>query len=196
VVWGNSGQQALENCATVDEAIAFFRGHQDGGFYRAKILLADRTGASVIIGGKDGKLQVEKAHQCRGFGAGEQALDRLLTKSTEPTVGNGVKILRAALSKGQYATKYFNIFDLKSGDIFLYPSPELDDEVKFNLAAELKKGGHYYDMPKIHEQLTQSPRPLLAIWSALSWTDTNRFQTKKPKVTAHVLRHASECAGW
>ena len=26
------------------------------------------------------------------------------------------KILRACLQKGQYATKYFNIFDLKSGD--------------------------------------------------------------------------------
>ena len=27
VVWGNSGQQALEECATIAEAIAFFRKH-------------------------------------------------------------------------------------------------------------------------------------------------------------------------
>ena len=63
-------------------------------------LIADKTGASVIIGGKDGKLQVEPSKQCRGFGYGSQTLDKLLSKSTEPTVANGVKILRAALQKG------------------------------------------------------------------------------------------------
>src|SRR6185369_1805347 len=117
---------------------------------------------SVIIGGKDDQLQVEQANQCRGFGYGAATLNRLLTKTTEPTVGNGVRILRAAMQKGPYATKYSNVFDLKSGDIFLFPFPDREDEVKFNLALELKKGGHYYDMPQIHEQLTQAPRPLLA----------------------------------
>jgi len=36
-----------------------------------------------------------------------------------------------------------------------------DEPVKLHLAEELAEGGHYYDMPQIHEQLSQSPRPLL-----------------------------------
>lgn len=183
-VCGN--QQLLETCATIEEAIAFYRGHREPGFYRAKILVADRTGASVIIGAKEGKLQVEKANQCRGFGYGTRTLDKMLAGSPEPTVANGAKILRACLQEGQYATKYFNIFDLKSGDIFLYPFPKRNDQVKFNLAAELKKGGHYYDMPQIHEQLTQAPRPLLANMERFLLDKYQPIPDKEPKVTAHV----------
>jgi hypothetical protein len=195
VVWGNSGQQALENCATVEQAIAFFRKHQDRGFFRAKILMADRTGASVIIGGKDDKLEIEPSRLCRGFGFGQRTLDKMLTATTEPTVPNGEKILRAALQKGQYATKYFNIFDLKSGDIFLFPAPNRDDQVKFSLAAELKKGGHYYDMPEIHEQMTQPPRPLLDDMQRLRLDRYKPIPDKEPEVTAHIrsmLKNALE----
>jgi hypothetical protein len=186
VVWGNSGQQALESCATVEQAIAFFRRHQDRGFYRAKILLADRTGASVIIGGKDDKLQIEQANQCRGFGYGAATLKRLLTKTTEPTVGNGIKILRASMQKGPYATKYSNVFDLKSGDIFLFPFPDREDEVKFNLAVELKKGGHYYDMRQIQEQVTQAPRPLLANMERFLMDRYQPITDREPEVSGHA----------
>jgi hypothetical protein len=195
VVWGNSGQQALENCATVEQAIAFFRKHQDRGFFRAKILMADRTGASVIIGGKEGQLEVEPSRQCRGFGFGQQTLNKMLTATTEPTVANGEKILRAALQKGQYATKYFNIFDLKSGDIFLYPTLDRGDQLKFSLAAELKKGGHFYDMPQIREQLKQPPQPLLADMQRLRLDKYKPSPDKEPEVTAHVrsmLKNALE----
>lgn len=184
VVWGNSGQEVLENCSTVEEAVAYFRGHQDRGFWRAKILLADRTGASVIIGGKDGKLDVEPSRTCRGFGYGERTLDRMLKPDTEPTVANGFKILRACLQKD--ATKYANVFDLKSLDIFLYPFPDRDDEIKFNLAAELKKGGHYYDMPQIKEQLGQPARPLLVDMERLLLDKYNPIPDKEPEITARV----------
>ena len=183
-VWQNG--QVLETCATVEEAIAFYREHGEASFTYAKILLADRTGASVIIGAKDGKLQVETSKQCRGFGYGARTLDKMLAGSPEPTVANGARILRACLQKGQYATKYFNIFDLKSGDIFLHPAPTQDDEVKFNLAAELKKGAHYYDMPQIHEQLAQAPQPLLANMEGSALDRYQPISDKEPKVTEHV----------
>ncbi len=186
LVWGNSGQQALESCATVEQAIAFFRGHQDRGFFRAKILIADKTGASVIIGGKDGKLQIEPSNRCRGFGYGSEALDKFLTKSTEPTLANAAKILGAALQKGEYATKYSNVFDLNSGDIFLFPLPGRGNHVHLNLAVELKKGGHYFDMPQINEQLSQSPRPLLADMQRLMLDRYQPIPDTEPQVTAHV----------
>jgi hypothetical protein len=184
-VQGNPSEQMLESCATVEQAITFFRGHREPSFSYAKILVADRTGASVIIGAKDGKLQVEQSSTCRGFGYGARTLDKLLASSSEATVNNGAKILRACAQKGQYATKYSNIFDLKSGDIFLLPFPERDDEVKLNLAAELQKGAHYYDMPKINDELAQAPRPL----ANMERSRLEKYQAipdTEPKVTAHV----------
>jgi hypothetical protein len=183
-IWRN--ERVLETCATVEEAIAFYREHGEGSFTYAKILLADRSGASVIIGAKDGKLQVETSKQCRGFGYGARTLDKMLADSPEPTVANGAKILRACLQKGQYATKYFNIFDLKSGDIFLFPAPAQDGEVKLNLAAELTKGAHYYDMPEIHEQLTQAPQPLLANMEGSALDKYQAIADKEPKVAERV----------
>jgi hypothetical protein len=180
-------RQLLETCATVEEAIAFFRGHRELGFYTSRVLVADRTGASAIIGANNGKLEVEKSNQCRGFGYGGETLDTMLAlPSPKPTVANGAQLLRACLQKGKYATKYSNIFDLKSGDIFLFPFPDREEQVKLNLKAELKKGGHYYDMPEIHEQLAQAPRPLLACMDPSLLDQYQPIPDKEPHVTAHV----------
>ena len=44
----------LETCASVQEAIAFYQQNSEPSFSRARILIADKTGASVIVGAKDG----------------------------------------------------------------------------------------------------------------------------------------------
>jgi len=183
---GNPSQRMLETCATIADAIAFYEGHREPGFSSAKILVADRTGASVIIGAKDGKLQVEKENQCRGFGYGGITLKTLLAMYPEATVTNGFSILRNCRQKGQFATKYSNIYDLKSGDIYLYPLPERDDEVKLNLAAELKKGAHYCDMPQIQEQLPQAPRPLPTNMKRFPMDEFKPIPDQEPEVAAHV----------
>ena len=182
----DSSRRMLETCATVNDAIAFYRSHNEPGFRHSKILVADRTGASVIIGAKDGQLQVEQENQCRGFGFGRRTLDAALATNSEPTAANGFKILHDCRQPGEYATKYSNIYDLKSGDIFLYPLSERDDEVKFNLAAELKKGGHYYDMPQIKEQLAQASRPLLLNMKRFPVDEFKPIPDKEPEVTAHL----------
>ncbi len=181
-------ERVLETCATVDEAVAFYRKHDELSFTYAKILLADRTGASVIIGAKDGRLQVEKSNQCRGFGYGARTLDKMLAGSPKAGVADGTRILRACLQRGQYATRYFNIFDLKFGDIFLFPAPERDDQVRFHLATELKKAPHYFDMPQIHEQLTEAPRPLLENMQHPALDDCQALPDQEPKVTARVRK--------
>jgi hypothetical protein len=181
---GNSSQQMLETCGTVKDAIAFYQTHQEGSFARAKILIADSTGASVIIGGQNGRLVVQTEDRCRGFGYGERTLDKMLAPPPEPTVTNGFKILRACLQKG--ATKYSNIFDLKSAEIFLFPFPDRNDEVKFKLADELKKGGHYYDLPQIHEQLARRSRPLRVSMQRLFLENFKPIPDTQPEVTAHI----------
>jgi hypothetical protein len=183
---GNSSQRMLETCVTINDAISFYKHHREAAFSQARILVADRTGASVIIGAKDGELQVERENQCRGFGFGHRMLDAALEKRPEPTAATGFGILRDCRQSGQYATKYSNIYDLKTGDIFLYPFPDQDDEVKFNLATELQKGGHYYEMPQIHEQLAQAPHPLLLKMKRFPVDEFKPIPDKEPDVTAHL----------
>ena len=160
-VRGNPTERLLESCTTVGDAIAFFRKHPEPDFARAKILVADRSGASAIIGARAGKLRIEQSSKSRGFGYAFRTLNPMLAMSPEPTVTDGASILHACVQRGPYATKYSNVFNLKSGEIFLYPLSDQSNEVRFSLAAELEKGGHYYDMPQIRRQLAHAPQPLL-----------------------------------
>lgn len=184
-VRGNPSQRMLETCATVEDAIKFYRTHREPSFSSGRILVADRSGASVIIGAKDGKLDVEQENQCRGFGYGQRPLDAALAKHPEPTVTDGFKILRDCRQTGEYATKYSNIYDMKSGDIFLYPFPAHDDEVKLNLTAELNKGAHYYDMPEIKEELAQAPRPLALNMERFPIDEFKPIPDREPEITDH-----------
>jgi hypothetical protein len=158
---GNPSQRMLETCSTVEDAIAFFQNHREPSFSYAKILIADRTGTSVIIGAKDGRIDIQQMKKSRGFGYGDQVVSKMITEIPEPNLVNATKILRASLQEGQFATKYSNVFDLKSGDIFLFNIPNNETMVKLNLAQELKKGNHFYDIPKIDKQIKKKPRALL-----------------------------------
>jgi hypothetical protein len=185
---GNPSQRMLESCATVPEAIQFYHTHRERSFSYAKILVADRSGASVIIGAKDGIMQFDKLDQTRGFGFGGETLDKLLADSPAPSPANGSRILRACLQSGQYATKYSNIYDLNSGDIFLFPTPSQQDSVKLNLFAELAKGAHYFDMPQIREQQSQ---PLKPLEENMKGTPLERYKPipdHEPKVAQRIRR--------
>lgn len=160
-VRGNPTQRMLETCATVEEAITFYGKHHEQGFAMARILLADRTGASAIIRAEGGKLVIERETTSRGFGYGGKTLERLLARQPKPTVEAGAQILRACVQEGYAATKYANIFDLRTGDILMLPAPINDQPVKLNLATELKRGAHYYDIPKLRTQVNQPLVPLL-----------------------------------
>jgi hypothetical protein len=149
---GNPAERMLESCATIEEAVAFYQKYWEPGFSYARILVADCTGASVIIGAKDGRLDINAAKQARGFGFGGQVVEKMLAEDPAPTLANAAKILRAARQEGQYATKYSNVFDLKSGIIFLFRFPEQPEAVQLNLAEELKKGRHFYDILKLGER--------------------------------------------
>lgn len=180
-------RQLLETCATVEEAIAFFRRHRELCFYTSRILVVDRTGASVIIGAKGERLRVEKSHQSRGFGFGGKTLGLMLKIGlNKPTLTNGTYLLRACRQNGQFGTKYSNIFDLASGDIFLFSSPGRDGPVQFNLAKELQKGAHYYDIPQIRRQLTEAPRPLLANMERNLLDKCRPIPDQEPEVTSRV----------
>ncbi len=156
----NPSERMLESCATVSEAIAFYKKYQEPSFSYARIMIADKSGASVIIGARDGQLFFETSNQSRGFGYGEKVLNKLLEEVPQPTLKSGLPILQACFQQGQYATKYSTVYDLRSGEIFLALPGSQEPEIKISLSSELAKGGHYYDMPDIKKQLSQQPIPL------------------------------------
>jgi hypothetical protein len=160
-VGGRTSERMLETCATVEEAIAFYEKYREPQFHRAKILVADKSGASAIIGARNGRLQVDRANHSRGFGYGRATLATMLKTNTEPRLEVGREILRACEQKGQYATKYSSIFDLKNGEIMIVAAGS-DDVVKIDFLTELKRGAHYYDIPKIRTELEAAPKPALS----------------------------------
>lgn len=191
-VRGNPSERMLESCTTVEEAIAFYRKFLEPDFKRSRILIADRTGASVVIGAREGRLHVVPLHKSRGFGYGRVALERELAKSPEPTIANGTAILRACLQPGDGGTKYSNVFDLKSGEIVLFPFPTRDESVILNLAAELGKGAHYYDLAKIREQLTATPRPLLNNMKRFYLDEFTPIVDREPEIASRLRSRIQE----
>ena len=186
-VRGNSSQRMLESCSTVPQAIEFYRTHLEPSFAQSRILIADRTGASVIIGYQDGKFFLEEAQGNRGFGYGLETLRKELSTAAEPTVSNGVRILRACKQQGQFATKYSNVFDLRSGEMFLFPTAD-ETEVKLNLAGELQKGQHFYDLPQLRQQLAEDLKPLLNDMNPNFLDEYQPLPEKEPEVTERVRR--------
>jgi hypothetical protein len=92
------------------------------------------------------------------------------------------------LQTGETATKYSNVYDLKSGDIFLFANPGSGRYVKRNLQAELAKGGHYYEVPQIRRQFTESPRPLLPTMKRVLLSQMQPIPDAEPSVTTAFAR--------
>lgn len=185
-VRGNPSERMLETCATVDEAIAFYRAHREPDFRRSRLLIADRTGASVVIGAREGKLVFAQRRDSRGFGYARVALERELAKTPAPTVANATDILRTCVQPGDGGTKYSNIFDLKSGELVLRSSAGNGDAVTLSLARELEKGGHYYDLPRLRAQLAAAPQPLLPNQRRFYLDTFSPLASGEPTITARV----------
>ncbi|WP_414660458.1 hypothetical protein [Horticoccus sp. 23ND18S-11] len=193
-VRGNPSERMLESCSTIEEAITFYQTHLEPDFRRSRIIIADRTGASVIIGARDGKIHFMRHSGSRGFGWARRQLDLELAKSPPSTVASASAILRACVQPGAGGTKYSNVFDLKSGGIVLFPDPRANESVTLNLATELAKGGHYYDMGRIREQLGTAPRPLLNAMKRFFLDEFQPVADTKPAVTARarqLIEHAA-----
>jgi hypothetical protein len=161
---GNPCQRMLESCATLEEAIRFFEQHWEESFSYGRLLVADRTGKSVILRAKDGKLDAPIVTRSQGMGhrfgmRGNEATP-LLAQVTKPTLEAAARLLEFTRQEGVNATKYSVVFDLNTCDIWLYRFPEQTEPVHFELRRELDKGPHYYDIPALPQQLDENLRPL------------------------------------
>ncbi|GAB4042720.1 hypothetical protein GCM10028774_55740 [Spirosoma jeollabukense] len=180
---GNAAERMLESCKTINDAILFYRRYAEPGFASASMLIADKTGASVIISAQQGQLHFNQSHQSRGFGYGNESLKKMLTPALSPSIQNGLPILKACRQDGIYATKYSSVYDLTKGDISLVSLTDQGESVTLNLPSELKKGGHYYDIPAIGHQRSQPLMPLAAGMNRYLWEGYEPFPADEPVTT-------------
>jgi choloylglycine hydrolase len=153
----------LEECATVDEALGYVEKYKIPEIEDVHILFADKKGNSAVVGVYDGKLQIHRRagnHQlltnfnltepsygdeppCQRFAAAE----KMLGSDSSATVENLEKIL--SMTHQSDLTVYSNIYNLTSGEVYVYNRADFTRRVKFNLSAELKKGKHVVSIPSL-----------------------------------------------
>jgi len=149
-------KKILEECATVDDALSYIEKYKIPEIEDVHILLADKKGNSAAVGIYGGKLQIHRRggnHQlltnfnltdpsygdqppCQRFATAE----KMLGSDSSATVENLEKIL--SMTHQDAFTVYSNIYNLTSGEIYVYNRADFTKKVKFNLSAELKKGKH------------------------------------------------------
>jgi hypothetical protein len=159
---GEIMDRILATCATIEDAIAFFQKYNIPSLSRARFPIADKTGASMVVEWAEGKVQYvrkTKAYQiatnfvitniknedypCRRYRTAKKMFE------ADENVSKDLirDILSATHAEGRYPTQYSNIFDLKTGDVYIYYFHNFDKVKKINLKTELGKGRKYYDLP-------------------------------------------------
>lgn len=191
-VRGNPAERMLERCAMVDEAVAFFRTHREPDFARSRILIADRTGASVIVGARNGELFFDRSRASRGMSFNEPQLQRDLAKDPPATFAAGLAILASCAQHGEFATKYANVFDLKTGAIRVHPFHAGQTGFELHLGAELEKGPHYYDIPKLAEQRAKPGLPLRSEMKRIYLGEFPTITDTEPALTRRLERIVQE----
>lgn len=158
---GNTSQWMLEQCKSVDEAIKFYQTHREPAFAKTTLVIADKSGASVIIGSKNGKLYFDTSMESRSFGYGEGTFKKLYKSEIGTDENKGADILRQCVASGEGGTKYSNSYNLNTGEIIFYNFASPAEITRLNLSEELKKGSHFYETSKIAAQTKQALLPLM-----------------------------------
>ena len=156
-------RKILEECATVDEALGYVEKYKIPEMEDVHILFADKKGNSAVVGVYDGKLQIHRRtgdHQlltnfnltdpsygdeppCQRFATAK----KMLGSDSSATVDNLEKIL--SMTHQGDLTVYSNIYNLTSGEVYVYNRADFTRRVKFNLSAELAKGRHVVSIPPL-----------------------------------------------
>ncbi|MHC4698048.1 MAG: carcinine hydrolase/isopenicillin-N N-acyltransferase family protein [Planctomycetota bacterium] len=153
-----------ERCATVKEAIAMAKTHDWGTTLRWQVLLADATGDAVVISaGEDGELAFtrkpagdgyllttnfnradpkntfEGSYPCWRYNKAVDMLEKIESKR-DLTADYFRSILKAVQIEDAVGnTEYSNVFDLRSGVIYLNHWHQYDETAAIDVAKEIAK---------------------------------------------------------
>lgn len=157
----------LEECPSVDSALAYIKTYKVPEIENIHVLLADKSGASAIVGVYNKELKIYHRagnHQlltnfniadpsyggeepCKRFDTATQ----ILLRDSSATVQN----LETILSKTHQdeLTAYSNIYNLTKAEVYVYYRHNFGERVKFTLNTELKKGTHKALLSSLFQQV-------------------------------------------
>jgi hypothetical protein len=144
--------KVMEECSTVEEALKLFTEYNFREVWGGHYLIGDRFGNSAIIEPltfirKSRKYQIitnflqSKTDPETSSDARYQLASELFENSDTISVGLFRRILNETHMEdyGGSWTLYSNIYNLKTGDVYIYSFHNYDNEVKLNIHEELKR---------------------------------------------------------
>ena len=160
-VRGNYGQRMLEQCATLDAAIDFCRKYPHPVFANARLMIADKTGASAIVGVRNGGLSVDRFADGHGLGTGIDGalLEDMPDVIPVANIDKGFELLDRCFEGGRTPTRYSNFFNLKTGELKIKHVNQTQ-AVDLYLEEELALGPHYYVVKDLRAGAERKPLPL------------------------------------
>jgi hypothetical protein len=145
----------LGTCATCEDVKAFFEKSNVPALERARLPVADRSGASMVVEYGQGRVQFVKSDTwyqiatnfvISNFTDGRypcwryRTADKILSEAKELSLDLIRDVLEKTHQEGGSLTVYSNIYDLKKGTIHVYNLRDFKEAVVMNLSEELKKG--------------------------------------------------------
>jgi len=159
----------LAECATVDEAIAWLKQYNIL-FIRSHIMLADKKGNTAVVEWVDGEIRILRGkNYCQvitNFWLSHPELGNYpcprynkVMEMSENKKEISVEYIQSILKLvseyertkdgNESGTIYSNVYDLSSGDVYVYYKRDFENPVKINLEAELKKGNHSFKLKSL-----------------------------------------------
>jgi hypothetical protein len=160
----------LNVCETCDDALKILNQYNLKPYNRVQVLVGDRYGDSFIIEGniihnKKEYFQVatnfllsrwpNPPYPCWRYNTALKMFTN--NPSEELSVDFCASVLDATHEEGQYPTQYSTVYDLKNGLVYLYHNHNFNSVKIFDLKEEFKLGYHYYSIPELFGQNSQSP---------------------------------------
>ena len=164
---GNAGAEILRIYETVDEALKFFDTYNAPDLGYAQLMLADRFGASAAVrwNWAEDKMLIERPDtNYHAIGVGKYYLDDIFSADATTITPERFRSLAESTKQSSY-TVYSSIYDLVSGQIYLYYHQDYAVQKQWNIHTELQKGAHFYSMRKLFpvEAKNTSATPIMKI---------------------------------
>jgi len=157
-------EQIMNECATVEEVLAYFERYNCTHLAKAQFMFADATGDAAIVAWlpdtglsitriEDGLLLMTNTrleasgYRCPRFMKATQVLG----KQPDAVVDTAAEALEAIHQHGPQAfTSYSTIYDLKTRTVYLYNLADFSEAVTFDLTEELeRKRRHVHKMAEL-----------------------------------------------
>ena len=166
--YGNLMEKCMEECSSVNEVLDIFNQYNLRFLENCHVMVVDRNGDSVIIGGdditmKDGAFQVVTnfrpsqpslgGYPCWRYDEAYGKLEEMGIISLDYFT----EILNETHMEGNYPTQWSIIYDLEEYNIHLYYFHDFNNVIKFNLHEELENGEHVYSIPSLFEISDNQP---------------------------------------